>query len=340
MLREAIRKRALARVFLLDWLAPSVNSQYNFGVNPLKVFCAPFAAGLCQFGAAVYGQASQTTSEVVAADHARPHELAGFFLRQDRKAFEAALGKPFHEQEGEHDTRVLAYHLPGSKSDYLAVFIYYPKSKEVEQYGKAVQMELTGDEPSGPTGFFGLQLGDPAEKVEKALGKPTVIRHEDDVNLDLWDYPKSNYSVEISSDRKLYSIQIVDQEGDDTPHPAGSNEARIFAEALLARDWDRVAEMTSGEIECYMSQNYYGIQSGAGRRVLSDPKAGISVCLHRASEAVVALGPDMKGTDDAMRWWEKHTIGSVTKLPDSSPLKEIVFDQEAGAMRVYEVTFR
>ena len=279
-------------------------------------------------------------SEVVAADHARPHELAGFLLRQDRKAFEAALGKPFHEQEGEHDTRVLAFHLPGSKGDYLAVFIYYGKSKEAEQYGKAVQLELTGDEPSGPTGFFGLQLGDPAEKVEKALGKPAVIRHEDDVNLDLWDYPNSNYSVEISSDHMLYSIQILDQAAEDTPKPAGANETRIFAQALLARDWDRVAEMASGEIECYQAGTYYGIQWKAGKGILSDPKSEISTCLHLAAQAVLALGPELKGTDDEIRAWTKHTPGSVTKFPASSPLKEIVFDQEAGAMRVYEVTLR
>ena len=279
-------------------------------------------------------------SKVAAADHARPHELAGFFLRQEQKAFDAGLGKPFHEQKGENDTRVFAYHLPGSARDYLVAIIFFGKNEESEQYGKAVQLELTGDDPSGPTGFFGLKLGDPADQVEKALGKPTSVRHENEVNLDLWDYEKKNYSIEITADHKLYSIQIVDEDSVVTPKAAGSQEAQIFAQALMAGDWDRVAEMASGEIDCYQAGTYFEIQAEGGRAILSDPKSGISVCLHRAAEAILALRPEMKGVSDEIRVWTNHTPGSVTKFPPSSPLQEIVFDQEAGAMRIYEVSFR
>ena len=230
-----------------------------------------------------------------------------------------------------------AYHLPGLKEDYLVAF--YFDGKDSEQQGKAVQLELTGNEPSIPTGFFGLQLGDTAQKVETTLGKPTKIHHEDDVNLDLWDYESDNYTLEFTSSHQLYSIQIIDQSGNDPPGFAGSNEIRFFAQAVQANDIDKLMELVSGEIECSTTKDF-GIQTGSARNILSDPKNPISQCLQRAAREILALGPEMRGADGSIRVWTKHTPGTVTKFPASCPLKEIVFDQEAGAFRVYEVTFR
>jgi hypothetical protein len=286
---------------------------------------------------AVIGQSPEMRAKTAPLAHTRAHELSGFLLRQDRKAVEAALGKPFHEEKGNHNTTAAAYHLPISKKDYLVAF--YFEGKDSEQQGKAVQLELTGHEPSGPTGFFGLELGDSASKVETTLGKPSLIRHEDDVNLDLWDYVENNYSLEFSADHKLYSIQIIDQPGNDSPGFAGSEEVRLFAQTIQANDIDKLMELVSGEIECSTTEAF-GIHAGSARSILSNFKSPISLCLQRAAKAILALGPEMKGVDDSIRIWTKHTPGTVTKFPDSSPLKEVVFDQEAGAFRVYEVTFR
>ncbi len=270
--------------------------------------------------------------------HSRAHELDGFLLRQDRKAIEAVLGKTFHEEKGDHDTTAAAYHLPGVKNDYLVAF--YFDGKDSEQQGKNfVQLELTGSEPSGPTGFFGLQLGDSAQRVETILGKPTKIHHEDDVNLDLWDYESENYTLELTSSHLLYSIQIIDQSGNDPPGFAGSDEVRFFAQTVQANDIDKLMELVSGEIECSTTKAF-GIQTGSARVILSDPKSPISQCIQSAAKAILALGKDMNGVDDSIRVWTKHTPGTVTKFPASCPLKEIVFGQEAGAFRVYEVTFR
>jgi hypothetical protein len=48
----------------------------------------------------------------------------------------------------------------------------------------------------------------------------------------------------------------------------------------------------------------------------------------------------MKGTDTNIRVWEKGGAGMVVKFPKSSPLLEVVMVDEAGAPRIYEVTFR
>jgi hypothetical protein len=82
------------------------------------------------------------------------HELLGFLLRQDRAAIEAALGKHFTEQKRPDGWIAYAYHLPKTPETYLVAL--YDK----EQVG---QIELTGTDYRGPTGFFGLKLGDSSD---------------------------------------------------------------------------------------------------------------------------------------------------------------------------------
>jgi hypothetical protein len=312
----------------------------------MKIFCKVFSSVLIfllayfafQLTAPIAAQQGNTSTPATELAHKRAHELVGFLLRQDRKAFEAVLGKPFHQQPGPNNTLAVAYRLPQVKDDYLVAFLVNDKKSIYD--GKAIQLELTGEKPSGPTGFFGLQLGDSAEKVEAVLGKPDKITHEDDVNLDLWDwYLKFNYSLEFSADHTLYSIQINDQPSKDSPVIGGRREAREYALAIQTHDIDKVMEMSSGEIECN-DKEAFGIQGGKARAILSDNKSPISICLQKAAAAILASGPEMKGYDDSLRMWEKGPPGSVTKPPASSPLREVVFFEEAGAIRVYEVTFR
>jgi hypothetical protein len=258
------------------------------------------------------------------------HELLGFLLRQDRAAIETALGEPFNEQKRPDGLIAYAYHVPKAPGTYLVAL--YDK----EQIG---QIELTGTDYFGPTGFFGLKLGDSSDKVQSALGTPAKISHEDDVNVDLWDYQDSNYSLEFTADHKLYSIQIVFEPKGDPDHVAGSADVHSFAEAVRSHDIDKLIEMSSGEIEC-TSGEAFGIQTGPARALLADQTSKFSGCLKRAADAILALGPDMKGTSDEIRVWAEHAPGTVTKFPASSPLKEVVFVEEAGAWRVDEVTFR
>jgi hypothetical protein len=275
--------------------------------------------------------------EAVRDVHLLPHELNGFLLLQERKAVEAALGKPFHEEKRPDSIIVSAYHLRGLKEDYLVAF-YYENEKSIYN-NKVFQLELTGKEHSGPTGFFGLELGDTAEKVEAVLGKPTEIRHEDDVNVDLWDYKSENYSLEFTSSHKLYSIQVDEGPKGTEPAAGGTAEVYAFARAVKAHNIDRMMLLASGEIEC--SQKVaFGIRDGKARNILDDKASPISVCLAQAADVILALGPEMKAANTEIRIWEKGPPGMVVKLAKNSPLREVVLVDEAGSPRIYEVTFR
>jgi hypothetical protein len=269
--------------------------------------------------------------------HTRAHELSGFLLRQDRKAFDAALGKPFQEGKNSSGANWRAYHLPGFKKNYL-VAVYVEDTKSFWN-GKVVQLELTGDEPSGLTGFFGLQLGDSAEKVEMVLGKPTKISHEDDVNVVLWNYVRTNYSLEFTASHKLYSIHIDEGPEDMKSEVGGTSEVYAFAKAVKAHEIDRELSLGSGEIVC-TKKEFFGIQGGQARKILGDRMSAVAMCLAQAADAILLLGPEMNSTDTDIRVWEKGPPGMVVKFPKSSPLREVVLMDEAGAPRIYEVTFR
>lgn len=265
------------------------------------------------------------------------HELDGFLLRQGRKAFEAALGRPFHEDKIENGGSAFAYHIPGFKKDYLVAF--FAGDKEPSFKDKAVRLELTGTMPFGNTGFFGLQLSDESSKVESVLGKPSQVRHEDEVNLDLWDYTGENFSLEFTADHKLYSIQINDEEKGAKQTLEGVDEVYQFAKALETNDLDELLFFSSGEIEC-SKQEAFGIQGGQGRKILGDSTSKVSVCLKEAATAILAIGPKMKGAETNVRVYEKGPPAMVVKFPARLPLREVVLVHEAGFLRVYEVTFR
>jgi len=306
-------------------------------MNPPRLALVLCCTALAGSSIALPGQQSNKKAEAARQAHSHVHELNGFLLRQDRKAFEAELGKPFHQDRSLEGTLACAYHLSGSKNDYLVAF--YLGDKKSYLSGKAVRLELTGDRPSGSTGFFGLQLGDPMEKVEASLGQPSKISHENDVNLDLWDYEKENYALELTATHKLYSIQINDENRGTEPQWDAVATVHMLAKAIETRDINQLMALSSGEIECSQKESF-GIQGGSARKILDDKKSAVSVCLVQAANAILPLGPEMKGAETNIRIWEKGPPGMVVKFPKNSPLREVVLVDEAGAPRIYEVTFR
>jgi len=183
-----------------------------------------------------------------------------------------------------------------------------------------------------------LTLGQDSTAIESVLGKPTEIRHEDDVNVDLWDYKLANYTLEFTPDRKLYSIQVVEDHPRKHSGFVGSSEVRKFALAVQAADVDTLAQMSSGSLIC-MNASELGF-TRAARTDLADPKGKLLGCLKKAAETIDSMGPKMPGADDQLRITEKVGALCVTKFAESSPLKEVVFIWEINAWRVYEVTFR
>lgn len=192
--------------------------------------------------ASVAARAQQPPSPAPAsAGQPHPHELSGFLLRQNRVAIEAALGKPFAEEKRDDNVVAYGYHLPGFKENYLIAFFYEGDSAEVRD--KAIRLQLTGPEPSGPTAFFGLALSDRAEKVEKLLGKPASIRHEDDANVDLWDYDSgttpsnSRPTTSSAASRSLTNPEKTNRKQSAARKPVASRRPSSTATSKPSSPW-------------------------------------------------------------------------------------------------------
>jgi hypothetical protein len=306
-------------------------------MNPPRLALVLCNAVLVVSTIAMSGQQSNNKADTNIRVHLHPHELNGFLLFQDRRSVEAALGKPFQEGLSPMGNLASGYHLPGFKENYLIAF--YPQIENSYYTNKIRELQLTGTEPSGFTGFFGLELGDLAEKVLAILGKPTNISHEDDVNVDSWNYEEGHYYLEFTPSHKLYSIRIDSEAKEIDPSWNGASEVYSFAQAVKAHDINGIMLMASGEIECSKGE-FLGIRDGRARTILEDRASPLSVCLAQAAEAILALGPEMKAAETSMRVWEKRPPGMVVKFPKNSPLLEVVLVDEAGSPRIYEVTFR
>ena len=119
---------------------------------------------------------------------------------------------------------------------------------------------------------------------------------------------------------------------------AHSPVVRKYALAIEAGDIDTVVRMSSGFLIC-ADKSELGF-TRAARTDLSDADGALATCLRKAAAAVVALGENVAGADDQLRFVDHGGIFCVTKFPASSPLKEVVFTWEVDDWRVFEVTLR
>jgi hypothetical protein len=205
---------------------------------------------------------------------------------------------------------------------------------------QAVTLELTGTEYKGLTGFYDLRLGDSAEIVTKRLGKPTTIRHEDDVNVDLWDWPERNYSIEMNAKGTVYSFQIVDPLSTPTGL-GGLAEVKELRNALSQADSlgdvNTMMRLLSGDVIC-TSEHENSFGADAARSVLQDNQSPLRTCLKHASDALATIDIDKLSVD--IRIYTKAPPGFVVKFPPNCAIQEIALDWEAGGWRIYEITFR
>jgi hypothetical protein len=264
-----------------------------------------------------------------------PHELYGFLLRQAPEAFSHQLGKPIKEGTAPNGKPFSAYHIPGTQTDYLVA-----EFSTLDGKTQAVTLELTGIEYKGQTGFCDLRLGDSADVVTKRLGKPTSIRHEDDVNVDLWDWPERNYSIEMSAKGTICSFQIVDPLTSPTGL-GGLAEVKELRDAMSHADSlgsvNKMMRLLSGDVICTSEhENSFGADSA--RSVLQDKHSPLRNCLNSAAEALATVDLDKASVD--IRLYTKGPSGTVVKLPTNCAVQEIVFDWEARGWRIYEITFR
>jgi hypothetical protein len=125
-------------------------------------------------------------------------ELNGFLLGQYTSALKS-LGKP--DKMGEQNGwKYQAYKFP--KNSYM-VFEVDPQHPE-----QIAAIQVTG-ENAGMRSFAGVKLGDTQEQLVAKLGKPDQVTPEPEEELQLLEYRNQNYTIEVSKDKRVYSIHIA-----------------------------------------------------------------------------------------------------------------------------------
>ncbi len=265
-----------------------------------------------------------------------PHELMGFLLGQQLDAVESELGQPFQEGEKDKLQTYHAYHVAKGAADTYLVAI--------TDTGKDMigTLELTGTDYHGETNFLGLHLGDSTATIENFVGKPFSIRHEDDLNIDLWENPQSTFSLEISANKKLYSIQIFDERVE--PKTLTTTDLLLrFTKAVAAGDVNGMMAMSSGDLRCGEPDDMWLFGTEKARHVLGDAQSGMRRCLQYAIDIVQGSGSRLlKDAETDIRIYDddKSWPGCVLKFPESSPLEEVAFHWEANEWRIYDVAIR
>lgn len=255
-------------------------------------------------------------------------ELNGWRLQQLFQAVEASMGTPVKVAE-QGDEHLRAYMI--DERAYM-VFGYH---KAYPNHVHSVQLTGTTERALA---FRGLRLGDPWERVREVLGEPDTRVEVDDPRVTRHEYDDANFSVEIDTEGRLFSIRLHTSAEIVANLPEADNPWPGFKAAVLAGDFAALAEWLRPDVEVYTAGRILSIE-GRYRDLVETPDPALLAALLGGDDSVrVALARAEPGQE--LRMIEKVGIGPVYKFPAGSPLEEIVFLPYAGRYRVYEIAFR
>lgn len=255
-------------------------------------------------------------------------DLNGFRLWQYKDTAQTYFGKPFQTQKND-EYSIEAYQVTDSSYMVIEHWEKYPDnifSIQITRY------------PTRMLPFKGLVLGDPARKVQEALGKPSRTKKLEKPPVTVNYYDKTNYSTEIDADGRLYSIKIhvtsefMNDADDDF------DQWTAFKKAVLAKDIKAVLELVRPDVEIFKGGGVLSI-----KRRYEDFRAKpdadfVNALIGERNSVREELGktePEMQ-----MRAAENVGVGQVYKFNKGKILKEIVFFPYNGKYRVYEIAFQ
>lgn len=111
-------------------------------------------------------------------------------IGDDVKAVETHLGpalEPPRESSG-RELRLYSYD-PSTPSSYIVVGY---------EGGKAVSIQVVGQQPAGKHAFAGVEIGDPIAQVLKTIGYPTYQRCNLNIQQEVWIYEPFPFYINFS----------------------------------------------------------------------------------------------------------------------------------------------
>lgn len=151
-------------------------------------------------------------------------------------------------------------------------------------------------------------------------------------------YDKANYSTEIDSGGRLYSIKLYVTSEFMNKVDDDFDQWAAFKKAVLAKDMKAILELVRPDVEIFRDGDVLSIKKRYND-FSAKPDDGFVKALigehNSVLEEIVKTKPE-----EEMRLSEDVGVGRVYKFYKGKILKEIVFFPYNGKYRVYEIAFR
>jgi hypothetical protein len=254
------------------------------------------------------------------------NSLYGFQLGQYRDAATHELGRPLEQKTHEDGFEYEIFTLHPNNSLYM-VFEYAKGHNDL-----VWSIQIAGTDTMADIGFKGLRLGAGETAVEKALGEPDVKNDLGEFG-EQWEYDNANYSVEMSTDKKLSSIKIMDKLADEKPDlnnlPKFKDVAKTFSKGTNAE----IAALLSPDMEIYINNETLYFGKSIRNEILTDASKLFETIRKAAAELDKVNNKDI---EENMRLALGENPKHVIKIT-GSPIKEIVFKYKNGEFLVWEI---
>jgi hypothetical protein len=256
------------------------------------------------------------------------YALNGFQLGQHVASIDSALGAPWRVIPSRDGGSDRIYVVDRARGSYMAFhFDSAPK-------GIAVAVQFTGGPGTTMVPFHGIKLGTLREAVISRFGPPTETSHVDDVNVDLLSWVGRNYTIEIDSADRVYSIRISGFDGfRDQP---GENEPDRFARlksAIAGANADSLMAVLAPDIEFYIGERLLSYTKSP-RAELGDQNSPVRKELARVAQTL-----ERPADRTPLRINEAREMFLVGQW-DRGDVQEMVWRWYPGGYRLWEVKFR
>ncbi len=258
--------------------------------------------------------------------------LNGFLLGEDATPIAAGFDTLLKEQKYGDGWTDRVYPLDSAATSFM-VFGFADSSDD------CMSIQISGRPETAMHPFLGLRLGDPKEKVYGTLGSPTEIRHMQYRSRLFLHYDDRNYSLELDSLGRLWSIRILGYEGFADMPPDSLPDLTAMFGALRSSDPEIILEALAPDVEIVANDTAYSFM-GSPLDVVSNQATRFSQLLYAGLSSLASLEGsqihaallDPQSSDDA-----GHVLRYT--FPPNAAVKDVVFVIHAGKWRIWEVRF-
>jgi hypothetical protein len=255
--------------------------------------------------------------------------LNGFLLGEDAKPLSEGFDSLVKEQKYSDGWIERVYTLDTAKDAYM-VFGFSDSSDD------CMSIQITGDAGTPMHPFLGLKLGDSRQRVTEILGPPSQVQHLHAPPLEFLLYARRNYSVELDSLGRLYSIRILGYRGfANAPSDSLPNLENIL-QLLRSTDPEVILEALAPDVEIVSGDTTYTF-SGSALDAISDPSSRLSQLLYSGQSSLASLNQSaIRSATLEPESMKNNPQTPMFKFSESSFVKDVVFVIHAGKWRIWE----